>query len=62
MCGGEAMLALPDGGCPVCCAAVLLCPQDARFKQNPLVTAAPFIRFYAGCPLVCSNGMRLGSL
>lgn len=41
---------------------VVLCLQDARFKQNPLVTGAPFIRFYAGCPLVCSNGMRLGSL
>jgi GAF domain-containing protein len=36
--------------------------QDARFKANPLVTGAPYIRFYAGCPLVCSNGLRLGSL
>lgn len=36
--------------------------KDARFKANPLVTGAPFIRFYAGCPLVCSNGLRLGSL
>lgn len=36
--------------------------RDARFRDNPLVTAAPFIRFYAGCPLVCSNGLRLGSL
>jgi GAF domain-containing protein len=40
----------------------LSCVQDARFKANPLVTGAPYIRFYAGCPLVCSNGLRLGSL
>lgn len=25
--------------------------RDPRFADNPLVTAAPFIRFYAGCPL-----------
>lgn len=35
---------------------------DARFKDNPLVTGFPFIRFYAGCPLIASNGLRLGSL
>ena len=35
---------------------------DARFKQNPLVRGFPFIRFYAGCPLIASNGLRLGSL
>eukprot|EP00882_Tetradesmus_deserticola_P000798 GHRQ01000869.1.p1 GENE.GHRQ01000869.1~~GHRQ01000869.1.p1 ORF type:complete len:829 (+),score=338.09 GHRQ01000869.1:201-2489(+) len=36
--------------------------RDARFKDNPLVVGAPYIRFYGGCPLVCSNGLRLGSL
>jgi len=36
--------------------------QDARFANNALVTGPPDIRFYAGTPLVASNGMRLGSL
>ena len=36
--------------------------NDARFRNNPLVTGAPHIQFYAGCPLVSSAGQRLGSL
>ena len=36
--------------------------QDARFYNNPLVTAQPHIRFYAGCPLKGENGHRLGTL
>lgn len=34
---------------------------DPRFIDNPLVTDAPNIRFYAGCPLQV-NGQRLGTL
>lgn len=35
--------------------------QDPRFADNPLVTTAPFIRFYAGMPLT-HQGQRIGTL
>ena len=35
---------------------------DARFADNPLVTGAPHIRFYAGQPLKAMNGSRVGTL
>ncbi|SDS63411.1 Signal transduction histidine kinase [Halopseudomonas sabulinigri] len=36
--------------------------QDSRFSHNPLVTDAPFIRFYAGMPISTPQGHLLGTL
>ena len=35
---------------------------DPRFRNNTLVTEAPHIRFYAGCPVHADTGIRLGTL
>ncbi len=36
--------------------------KDPRFARNALVTSEPYIRFYAGVPLITSQNYALGSL
>jgi GAF domain-containing protein len=36
--------------------------DDKRFRTNPMVTAAPHIRFYAGSPLMSPEGFKIGTL
>jgi GAF domain-containing protein len=35
---------------------------DERFADSPLVTRAPYIRFYAGAPIALTPGLRVGSI
>lgn len=36
--------------------------QDERFHDNPAVTGAPFVRFYAGAPILLPSGYTVGTV
>jgi len=55
------------GICSACLAQdnVLVIPdtwEDKRFANNPVVTGYPHVRFYAGVPLITSEGHAIGTL
>ena len=35
--------------------------EDVRFSGNPFVTGQPYVRFYAGIPLITSDGNAIGA-
>ena len=36
--------------------------QDSRFKEHPMVAGSPYLRYYAGAPLITMEGYKLGTL
>ena len=38
------------------------CTKDDRFKNHPVVTGDPYVKFYGGFPLVTQGGLILGTL
>ncbi len=45
--------------------AVMIVPDthlDPRFKESPLVLGPPYIRFYAGAPIITRQGSALGTV
>ena len=36
--------------------------EDARFANDPLVVGEPYVRFYAGAPLITAEGVHVGAL
>ena len=57
--GPGVLRARPAGDAPLIVADAT---ADVRFRDNPLVTGAPGIRFYAGFPLRTPTGAVLGTL
>ena len=55
------------GLCPICIQQrdILVIPDtlaDQRTKNNPVVTSYPYVRFYAGAPLITPEGQVIGTL
>ncbi|KOP25321.1 histidine kinase [Hapalosiphon sp. MRB220] len=55
------------GFCPICVESreILIIPDtfaDERFATSPVVTSEPYVRFYAGVPLLAPQGEAIGTV